>query len=386
MADVPTHEVHTSERKSFRGCRRRWAWIFRENYYPRITAKPLEFGVAYHKALEVAYDPARWDYPPDVRRDLAIRAFVKTCEEQWKKFTTTPEFQMVNYDEARQDYEERMALGTGMLRYHFQYIAPEFEKQFEPLAVEVRFQVPITHPDTGEQLYCERLDCSQHPGVRAPVTFDGRIDLLLKDRYEDLWIDDWKTTARLSTDRDEFLDLDDQVGGYVWAMNMLGRPVRGFLYHEQYKAVPEPPERLTRTYKGRKFSTNKNQATTIELAQKTFMEEDPEAFELGLYDDYLTFLENDGRVFHERYQKHRSAGELRQIHWNLYLEARDIVDPNIPLYPNPGRFSCGTCAFRQPCLEKNSEGDYQYALNTLFDKREHYWVRVEASTDTKGGE
>lgn len=45
-----THEIHTSERKSFRGCRRRWDWIFRGNYYPVVTAKPLEFGIAYHLA------------------------------------------------------------------------------------------------------------------------------------------------------------------------------------------------------------------------------------------------------------------------------------------------------------------------------------------------
>lgn len=386
MAAAPTHEVHTSERKSFRGCRRRWAWIFRENFYPRITAKPLEFGVAYHKALEVAYDPERWGYPLDVRRDLAINAFVKKCEEQWENFQKTPESQMANYEEVREDYDERINLGIGMLKYHFKNIAPEMDKTFRPLAVEVRFQVPITNPDTGEQLYCERLDCSQHPGVRAPVTFDGRIDLLCEDKYGDWWVDDWKTTVRLSTDRDEFLDLDDQISGYVWAMTMLGKPVRGFLYHEQYKAFPVPPERLTRSYKGRWFSTNKNQATTYELAKKTFSEQDPQAYAEGLYDLYLTFLENEGRVFHERYQKHRSAGELLEIHRNLYLEAVDIVNPDLPLYPNPGRFSCSTCAFRQPCLEKNSGGDYQYALNTLFDKREHYWVRVEASTDTKGGE
>lgn len=381
-----THEVHTSERKSFRSCRRRWSWIFRGNYYPRITAKPLEFGVAYHYALEVAYDPTRWSYPPDVRRDLSIKAFKMKCEEQWKHFLETPEGQMAMYEEVRQDYEDRIQLGIGMLRYHFEKIAPDLDKQFEPLAVEVGFQVPITNPDTGEPLYCRRLDCSQHPGAEAPVTFNGRIDLLLADSYGDIWVNDWKTSARLSTDRDEFLDLDDQISGYVWAMYMLGKPVRGFIYHEQYKAFPQPPEQLTRTYKGRWFSTNKNQATSYELAMKTFREKDATAYEEGLYDDYLTFLENEGRPYHERYQKHRSQGELLEIHRNLYLEAKDIVDPELPLYPNPGRFGCGSCAFRQPCLEKNSGGDYLYALNTLFERREHYWVRAEGSTDTKGGE
>jgi hypothetical protein len=54
------HEIHTSERKSFRACRRRWDWLFRGHYYPVETAKPLEFGIAYHKAMEVWYNPDTW--------------------------------------------------------------------------------------------------------------------------------------------------------------------------------------------------------------------------------------------------------------------------------------------------------------------------------------
>jgi hypothetical protein len=42
------HEIHSSELHSFRGCRRRWNWIFRENLYPPVTAKPLEFGLFWH--------------------------------------------------------------------------------------------------------------------------------------------------------------------------------------------------------------------------------------------------------------------------------------------------------------------------------------------------
>jgi hypothetical protein len=336
--------------------------------------------------MEVGYDPQRWGYPLDVRRDLALKAFRAKCQEQWDKFLTTPEAELADYDAVRDDYEERMRLGEGMLLYHFSKVAPVEDPKITPLAVEVRFEVPIVNPDTGEQLWCHIPNCRQHPEGPAPVVFAGRIDLLAEDQYGDLWIEDWKTSARLSTDRDEFLDLDDQVGSYVWAMNQLGRPVRGFIYHEQYKAYPQKPEKLTRRYKGRIFSTNKNQATTAELATKTFMEEDREAFDEGLYDDYIQFLENDGRPFHERFQKHRSPAELEQIGRNLYDEALDMVSPYTRLYPNPGRFSCGSCAFRQPCLEKNGGGDYQYALDSLFDRREHYWVRTEASTETKGGE
>jgi len=53
------HEIHTSERGSFRGCRRRWDWIFNQNYYPKMTPKHFDFGTAFHKALETYRMPKR---------------------------------------------------------------------------------------------------------------------------------------------------------------------------------------------------------------------------------------------------------------------------------------------------------------------------------------
>src|SRR5690348_5344256 len=83
-----THQLHTSERMSRRGCRRRWDWVFHGMYYPTITAKPLEFGVAYHKAMETLYDP---DNRPagggyETAYQLARQVFKQTCQDQQKKF------------------------------------------------------------------------------------------------------------------------------------------------------------------------------------------------------------------------------------------------------------------------------------------------------------
>jgi hypothetical protein len=63
-----------------------------------------------------------------------------------------------------------------------------------------------------------------------------------------------------------------------------------------------------------------------------------------------------------------------------------MIDPNLRIYPSAGRFGCSFCAFRQPCLEANSQGDVMFTLEQLFEKREHYYVRQEASTESKGGE
>lgn len=392
MTDGPVHEIHTSERKSFRGCRWRWEWIFRENYYPKLTAKPLEFGVAYHRAMEVYYEPTSWHLVKNplthnTMVELAIAEFVRVCNDQRKKFLHQTD-QGYLEDEVEQDYNERIELGKGMLHYHLGQVAPveDGRKGFTPKKVEIPFQMPIMGPDK-KQLVCRRLNCRQHMGVPAPVVFAGRIDCISEDDEEDLWVVDWKTAARISNDRHEFLFLDDQISSYVLAMRVLEIGVRGFIYHEQKKSFPQPPKRNKVKRLGRWFSVNEQQDTSYDMYLNTVKEEDPEAYNEGLYNDFLNFLRMEGPVYWQRYQIHKTDDELRTVAYNLWLEAKDMVDPDLPMYPNPGRFSCMSCAFREPCQERFARRDYQYFLDTVFDRREqHYWVRTEASTDTKGGE
>jgi hypothetical protein len=167
---------------------------------------------------------------------------------------------------------------------------------------------------------------------------------------------------------------------------MLGIKVRGFIYHEQRKAYPQPPKMNKQRRLGCLFSVAKNAPLEYNLYLQTVMEKDREAYEQGNYDEILEYLQNEGVAYYARYQIYKSHEELEEVGRNIGYEALDMIDPNLRIYPSPGRFGCSFCAFRQPCLEQNAKGDYQYALDTMFEKMEHYWVRQEASTDSKGGE
>jgi hypothetical protein len=405
------HEVHTSERRSYRGCRRRWSWVFQDFYYPQVTAKPLEFGVAFHNAMEVLYDPKTWKWDRQIVLNAAIAKFVLTCEEQKAKFIATSQYGM--NEETETDYAERVALGIGMLKYYYSEVAPAYDAHMTPLHVEVEFIVPIQNPDTDEYLFCKCKRCwktfaeywennahsvaeIQHQWEQSEglvVTLAGRIDLLAEDDYGWYWVVDWKTAARLSRgevdgqDRDEYLELDDQIGSYVMALRRkLGLKVRGFVYVELKKAFPQPPERNKQIRLGRMYSVNKQLPCDYDSYLKTVMENDKGAYEEGLYDDHLEWLKNEGPRFHGRYQITKTEEELEEIERNLFMEAAEMTDPNTRIYPSSGRFTCGQCAFRQPCLEKNRQGDYMYSLETMYDKRDkHYWVK-ELSTDKQGGE
>jgi PD-(D/E)XK nuclease superfamily len=419
------HEIHTSERRSFRACRRRWDWLFRNNLYPKTTAKPLEFGVAYHKAMEAYYNPDTWHFPRPVSAAYAMQVFAEKCEQQ-KREALLATGQTDLDPEVEADYKERVELGLGMLRYYFNDVAPAIDEHWTPVKVEVSFMVPILHPKTSEQLWCRCDLCwkkwydyqeakatqlsmaknvvrkpgefvantmvsigplfppSDWPGL--PVVYAGRLDVLARDENGDLWIIDWKTARQIPDDH-SFLDLDDQIGSYVWALNRLGIPVRGFVYHEQRKAFPQPPKENKQRRLGCKFSVAKNQSIDYATYLATVMQHDHEAWVYGYYNEILEYLQGEGAIeYYHREQIHKTPEELEEIGINIGLEALDMIDPYLRIYPSAGRFSCTTCAFRQPCMEKNRRGDYQYFLDTMFDVRVPYYVREEPSTESKGGE
>jgi len=411
-----THSLHTSERRSFRGCRRRWDWISRQMYYPRVTARPLEFGVAFHAAMEAYYGfwLGLWENPdPEAALQLALIKFREITDSQRAAYIRMND---EISPEMSADYKDRVKLGESMLKYYFRTIAPKADMDLKPLKVEIKFEVPITGPN-GETLWCKCDHCwarytnwwlSKRPeplgGVdpeqeRAhwkglPVTYGGRIDIIFQDRYGRIWVGDWKTAARLSgvdtNTTDDYMWNDDQITSYCWALASIGLDVAGFIYAEIKKAVPEEPELLSRPYKGRMFSTNKQQTTTLALFRNTVSENDVEAYESGAYDDFLEYLKHNAPQFHARHQIHRNDEELRQAGEMIYLEATEMTNPSLPIYPNPGRFHCkgftdaSGCAFWEPCLGKNRGEDYEYTLETMFEKRtRHYWEEAQPSTDKR---
>lgn len=417
-----THSIHTSERMSFRGCRRRWNWVFNDRWYPTVTPKPLEFGSAFHKAMETWYDPLMWNKDPETRLTLALLAFRQICTEQESKYLTLNEVGELD-PEVEQDFKERIELGEGMIRYHCTKVSPRLDARLTPRHVEISFEVPITNPDTGEQLWCKCNNCwelwigsTHYPPdfdrwksryTRAspkswvyrdyfwkglPVTYGGRIDCLMEDEFGRLWIVDWKTAARLSGQEegdtpDDFLQLEDQITSYVWALWTMHISVAGFIHHEIKKAFPTAPEPNKQQRKGCWYSVNKMQNTNYDLYLETISEGDPSGLASGAYDEFLEHLKENGPQFFSRKQVHRNETELQNAGRNIYLEAVEMTRQDLPLYPSPGRFGCNFCAYRQPCLSANQGEDVQYLFDSQFEKRSHrYWEEKALSTESKGGQ
>lgn len=352
------HVQRTTDRSIFKSCRQKWHWTSfqRENYVPVVTPRPLEFGTALHEAWATYYDPDLWSLGPEQKQTLVEARFLTVIQEQKSRYFALQD----NYDlpwELEQEFEERKALGLGMLRNYVRW-APTVDN-FTPVKVEVDFEVPITNPDTGEQMICA---CHGWP-----VFYQGRIDGIVRDIYGGYWILEHKTAGQFMDD--SFLVLDDQCTSYAWALAQIGVRVRGILYNEALKDFPEPPQMLKSVRESRRFSVNRSQRTTYDIYLKTIQEAGEN---IAAYADFLEFLREKGNGFFRRTTVYRNDGELEIVGRRIYDEACDQLNPDLRIYPNPNRFSCMGCSFRQPCIAKQEGTDHEFILNEsgLYSRRE----------------
>lgn len=368
------HTIHVSERRAFRSCRQRWAWAYVDDLHSLESVRALEFGQAYHHAMEKFYDPATWHLDKQVLAEHAIAEYKRFTNETFKRF------QAAGMADERlvEDFADRLVSGEKMLRHYFAEIAP-ITDTFEPVEVEIAFEVPLLDPD-GNYLLCKCDRCHQRATnalgesvtsdewFGLPVTIGGRLDLLARDiETGELGVLDWKTAATLMTDNEiDFLELDDQISTYLLAMHKLGIPARVFWYHEQRKVSPVPPEPLTRKYRGRMYQASKDLPTSYDLYLETVEEGDPAGVAAGAYDDYLAWLKAEGPQFYQRVTVRRNDEHLRATERHIYDEFLDMLSGRV--YPNPTRKQCSWCNFFDPCLDKQRGAPYQHALNTMYVK------------------
>jgi hypothetical protein len=377
------HEIHNSERKSFRSCRRRWNWAYREGYVPMEREEHFDFGIAVHVGMQVFYTPETWDTTDtDEKLAAAIQAFLLECERQKKEYLENHRVDKLPI-ELEDAYQNRLDLGTGMLNYHAEYIHPEFDNWFRPVAVEIPFEVPLIDPDRPPHLLrcfsspqCGQNHSNDPESDESLVVYSGRVDVLVEDKIDkDYYIFDHKTAAIISAN-DDFLLLDDQIGGYCWALAVkLNLDIHGFIYAEMRKDFPRPPRLLKRPHKGCNFSTSKTQSTNIDVFEPYVARHDPEAFVRGDYDEYLEFLRSSAaKLFSQRHIIGKSDIELEHIGENIAEESADMVrKPRI--YPNISRFQCRTCRYREPCIGTFRDEDVDILLEGDFiqtDRR--HWM------------
>lgn len=328
----------TSDRASFRKCRRRW--VLSSHHYknrgPVESVLPLWTGTGFHYALEDFYG-----YQIFKSASEAFLAFA----DAWKR---TPKLQMPD------GWEEDTQMATACLDY-YQHVWLENRYDYPTLIVDGLPQV--------EQTW--QIPLGTHSG--REVIYQGTFDRVSVDDDGLLWVVEYKSAIRVEY---KHYNTDQQTTAYIWAAQKIyDRECAGVVYQQHKKHIPEGPKILAT---GR-ISLNKQQITSRTLYKGELLKlySTPEKFpsEYVDYLDYLASVETEHRdAYIERELVRRNPAQLLAEEEKISLELIDMLNPNLPIYPNPSR-DCGYCPFESICVSIDDGSDWESELDLTTQER-----------------
>lgn len=338
--DIPHVAIHTHDRICFKRCRRQWNYRseLRRHLVPMnavSSEQNLWFGSGFHFALEDYHG-----YNHFKRPTAAFMAYV----------------------EAHKDNEipiggiEMVELAERMLSYYTDYWLPR-RNVYKTVWIDGKPQVEVQ--------FKIQLPMTNAEGL--PVFYEGTFDRLVQDENGWYWLMDYKTVARFNTSK---LANDAQVSAYCWAAEIwFGVPVAGMIYAQFSKKPPSLPKIL----KNGELSLDQRQNTCYGFYRDALMHKYPDGKFPPHYIEFLDMLaaketpEGDDFIRFDKVERnsYQKASEYRYI----LMEVQDMINPDIPIYPNPTRDCAWDCAFFPVCLAEDDGGDAEYLLTYDYKKK-----------------
>lgn len=348
-----TAVIRTSDRGAFKSCRRRWALSsgLQRNLEPIQKAGPLWFGSGIHYALEDMYSgPGRKYKTPEE----AFTAYCKATLRQGRE--TLPD-----------DWKDLFQLGLSMLRYY----RVDWLKARKPLKtfrvkkepqVEINFLVEL--PFNPQDLYPD--------SPFDKVVYSGTIDRIIVDDVTGLlWLVDYKTAKALKVSH--FAN-DPQVSAYCWAAyHIYQRPIGGMIYWQFLKDSPTPPEPLV----SGKISTAKNQRTSHTMYRRALVEtygsvKKSPAENVDFLNRLVLGESEDQDPYIRRDRIYKNKASLESEGTKIMLELEDMLNPHLPLYPNPNFLCPGMCPFYEVCVSMDDGSEWEDQLEDETQLRSEY--------------
>lgn len=333
-------KIRTSDRMAFKRCRRRWGFSssMRMNLTDQEAKAPLWMGSGFHYAMEDFHG-----YKTHASAADGFRAYVEAVKRTPAKRLPDNYIELTDLAVAMLDYYEEWLVSRSSLQTYWLNGVPQ---------VEVQFEIPIPVPQ-------EFLDANGYESV----VYQGTLDRVCIDEHGRLWILDYKTAKSFAT---MHLATDPQITSYCWAGTVLypDKPITGFVYQQHKKDYPCEPEFLTSS---KKFSTRKDQTTTHRLYKKALV---------NLYGDLklapepnIVYLNNlaaqedeDKDAMIRRDWEYRNMHQLEAEGEKIIMEAMDMANKNLPLYPNPTRDCSWDCSFHSTCIMMDDGSDWMEDL------------------------
>lgn len=346
--------IRTSDRIQFKKCRRAWAWSshLKGNLGPSYLATPLWFGSGIHYALEDFHGHNHFGRPSDA----------------WTAFALSTAKQHIR--DLPDDAQEHFELGRAMMDYYVDYwlaqrkVDPTYWENGIP-QVEVNFEIEVP---IWEKHLEHLAELARACGADC-VLYRGTFDRVAIDELGQLWVVEYKTAKRAETNH---YMTDPQVTTYVWAAShVYNRPVAGVIYQQFMKDIPSEPKILS----SGKISTAENMNTSAPLYRKALvsMYGAYEAAPKANQEKYVALMmqENENKdryILREKLP--RGSHMLESEAQKILLELEDMINPNLPLYPNPTRECSRMCSFMSACVSMDDGGDWENDLQLNYSERD----------------
>jgi len=363
--------LSTTERQEFKECRRRWDFssMSRQAIEPKRPATALWFGHGIHKGLEEHYSG-----------NDGIKAFDTWAAEEIERIS-----QASNglWDDQVNELRDMVELGKGILEGYIQWSSVAdltAQRGFRMVHfTEREFIVPImdsSHGVTTTDTSYNIATFTDANGQKWAMFLVGRLDLIVEDFYERLWVMDHKTSKdKLDI---ETLTLDDQMTVYLWAAQQIfGRRFEGAYYNVLRKKLPVVPKVLV---SGKALSQDKSIDTTYEVYYNEIIKQ---GFNPDDYKGILTLLQEKPNTFYQREKVRRNQAEILNAGAWLYYEAIDMLNDPF-LYTNPTWDCKWKCDFRELCKAMNRNDDVTFMRENMFQKREEDEASVYCRQKIKG--
>lgn len=297
---------HVSDMKAFSNCRLQWNFSshIRMGREPKTPSRALRMGTLVHKILEV------WYTFPGVRIDDCVDGAVKELNGQ-------------------EIEEEARAIARNYALW------AKAHDNFEVLALEQDFAIPL-------------FDDHQ---------FAGRWDMLVQHEGK-IWINDFKTTGSYFEPYAEYLqDHDEQARAYSWAGKQIyGDDFGGIMF----TMIKNKPPELPIVLKDGSPSRNKNQKTSWEFYRAAILAAKRNLLD---YEDMQVHFQRN--PFIQRIAIRLGDRALKAFHERAVYTGREMLSPDLYIYPNANPMNCRMCAFRLPCSVYHSI-DAKAAERILF--------------------
>lgn len=336
--------MHTHDRIAFKRCRRKWGFSssFRAHLQPKeLESKHLWFGTGIHFAMEDYHGYNRFGDPV-----LAFDAYVKAFDTNALPIGA----------------EELIPIGFDMLDYYTKWL----KRRNTYRTLWLPNEEGILVPQVEVQFSLELAELSEI--AEFSVVYHGTIDKVVIDEDGKWWIVDYKTAAAIDVQK---LATDPQISAYVWAAEQhYQHEIEGMLYLQMSKSPPQSP----RILKNGSLSLAKDQRTTHAQFREALLKqfETPSQFP----DKYVNYLNElaiqetiDGDRFIRWDRVRRNTAAKISTFESIVAEGKEMINPELYLYPNPTRDCIWDCSFRTVCLLMDEGGDWEAVLKEEFTER-----------------